>query len=448
MRLRLRRWWASRPLRWRITLAVGAVALVTLLLLSRLGAGLLTGALIGAADDELRQQADAAVVQLVAGEAPSQLRAPGLRVVDTAGDPVDGGAALPLDAGQVRQLAAGQPLIVGEFRELRRVLAEPAVAPTGTTRLVVVTGDVVGGATLIARAAAAFVLAAVLVAVVVAAAAWAATRAALRPVDRMRVAAARLPPGERLPVPVARDEVRALAEEINLLLARRDEAVARLERFTGDAAHELRSPVASIRVQAEVAVAHPDPDRADETLRAVADEAARLTTLLADLLALARADAGQRVAARPVDLVAAVREAVGRTGDGPAMQVVAPTPVTVAATPSEVGLVLDNLLGNAGRYARSLVRVAVLPAGRWVRLVVEDDGPGIPAADRERVFDRFTRLDPEAGAGAGLGLALVAALVRGRGGTVVAGTTSGGGARLEVRWRAAGPGPDGRPTSS
>ncbi|OJY43581.1 HAMP domain-containing sensor histidine kinase [Pseudonocardia sp. 73-21] len=435
--MRFRRWWAARPLRWRITFAVGAVALVTLLLLSRLGAGLLTGALLGAADDELRQQADAAVTQLVAGDAPRNVRAPGLRVVDTAGDPVDGGPALPLDVGQVRQLAAGQPLIVGSFRELRRVLAEPAVAKDGSTRLVVVTGDLVGGATLIARAAAAFVLAAVLVAVVVAAAAWAATRAALRPVDRMRTAAARLPPGERLPVPVARDEVRALAEEINLLLARRDEAVSRLERFTGDAAHELRSPVAAIRAQAEVAVAHPDPELTDETLRSVAEEAARLTTLLSDLLALARADAGQRVAARPVDLVDAVRAAVGRVVGGPATEVVAPGPASVAATPTEVALVLDNLVGNARRHARSLVRVVVLPAGRWVRLVVEDDGPGIPPGDRLRVFDRFTRLDPEGGGGAGLGLALVAALVQGRGGTVAAGATAAGGARLEVRWPAA-----------
>ena len=248
-------------------------------------------------------------------------------------------------------------------------------------------------------------------------------------------------------MPRARDELRALAEEINLLLARRDDAVARLERFTGDAAHELRSPVAAIRAQAEVAVAHPDPELAEETLRAVAVEAQRLTDLLNDLLALARADAGQRPPAEPVDLVAAARAAIDRAAGHPPT---APTgrfsarradPGRVAASPAEVALVLDNLIGNACRHARSVVTIGVLPAGRWVRLVVEDDGPGIPEADRERVFDRFVRLSPEAGGGAGLGLALVAALVRGRGGSVTAGGGSGGnvtrgGAHLEVRWPA------------
>ena len=281
--------------------------------------------------------------------------------------------------------------------------------------------------TILANAAGGFLVGALLAAAIVALAAWAATRAALRPVDRLRAAAAGLPQGERLPVPPADDELRALAEEINLLLARRDDAAARMERFTGDAAHELRSPVASIRAQAEVAVAHPDPELAGETLQAIADEAARITTMLSALLALTRADSGQRMPAQPVDLVAAARSAIDRAGiattsDGPALTLAAPTPAAVAATPSEVGLVLDNLIGNASRHAATVVRVGVLPAGRWVRLVVEDDGEGIPVADRRRIFDRFVRLSPEVGGGgAGLGLALVAALVHGRGGTVSAG---------------------------
>ncbi|GAA2561341.1 sensor histidine kinase [Pseudonocardia hydrocarbonoxydans] len=436
----MRRWWAGRGLRFRITVVVGGVALVALLALSRLGVGLLYSTLLAAADEELRADAAAVVTRLEAGEPPAVLQAPTVRVVDTAGNPVDGGAALPLDPSEIRVLAAGKGVVAGDFDALRRYLAVPAVLPDGSTRLVVAVGDIVGGAVLLARAAGAFVLGALLVAGVVVVASWVATRAALRPVERLRVAASALPAGQRLPVPQARDELRALAEEMNSLLARRDDAVARLQAFTGDAAHELRSPVAAIRAQAEVAVAHPDPDLADETLRAVAVEAQRLSVLLSDLLALARADAGRRPDPRPVDLVAAARAAIDRAGAAPpALDLVAPAPAYAAAGPAEVDLVLDNLLANARRHARSVVRVGVLPAGRWVRLVVEDDGPGIPPADRERVFDRFVRLDPEAGGGAGLGLALVSALVRGRGGQVAAGEAAGGGARLEARWPTATP---------
>ncbi len=434
---RLRAWWAARALPTRVMLVVGGVALVTLLVLSRLGVGLLTVTLLGAADVELRAEATAAAAQLSSGTGPADVASPTLRVVDTAGAPVDGGPALPLDGQGVRTLAAGEGVVAGRFDELRRYLAVPAVLPDGSTRLVVAVGDIVGGAVLLARAAGAFVLAAFVVAAIVAAAGWLGTRAVLRPVERMRAAAGALPPGERLPVPPAHDELRALAEEINRLLARRDDAVARLQAFAGDAAHELRSPVAAIRAQAEVAVAHPDPALAEETLRSVAEEAERLTDLLSSLLALARADAGRRPDPRPVDLVAAARAAVDRAAGDPPVQLLAPAPAHAAAGPAEVDLVLDNLLANARRHARSVVRVGVLPVGRWVRLVVEDDGPGIPPADRDRVFDRFVRLDPQADGGAGLGLALVAALVRGRGGTVVAGTSSAGGARLEARWPAA-----------
>ncbi len=456
----VREWWARRPLRVRITATVGVVALVSLLALNQLAAGMVMWALLDTADQELRDVAARAVPQLAAGATA----VPGVRVVDSAGDPVDGGPPLPLDEVQVRALAAGHGVTVAavpppgaspsdgpssgtspsDAGHQRRWLAVPAVARDGTPRMAVASTDLAGGAALVERVSGMAVFGVLLAAAVVAAAAWVATRAALRPMDRLRAAAAVLPPGDRLPVPAARDEVRALAGELNGLLARRDEAVARLERFTGDAAHELRSPVAAIRTQAEVAVAHPDPALADETLRAVAEEAARLSALLADLLALARADAGQRPPSAPVDVVAAARVAIARAGpdgDGPVVQLIAPTPAQAAASPREVGQVLDNLLANALRYAATVVRVGVLPAGRTVRLVVEDDGPGIPPADRERVFDRFRRLEPDvegrasgATGGAGLGLALVAALVTGRGGTVTAGEARGGGARLEVRW--------------
>ena len=445
-RHRLRGWWARRGLRTRITLTVAVVAVLVLLALAQLWVGLLLSAVVVSGDGELRDRATTAGLAVTAG-APPPL---GVRVVDLAGAPADGRGPLPLDAAQVRTLAAGEPVTAGygpaahdEPGGPTRWVAVPATLPDGSRRLVLAVRDL-DGAVALQRGAAGWFLPAVLVAAAaLTAAAWVATRAALRPVDRLRAAAAGLDVGRRLPVPVAADELTALAVEINALLARRDEAVDRLRRFSDDAAHELRSPIASLRAQAEVAVAHPSPGSSEEdraAWRGVARDAERLSALVADLLALARAEGGTRGEAVPVDLADALGEALARAGDDAvATTVWVPVPVRAAATPAEVGLVLDNLLGNARRHARSVVHVSAVPAGRWVRLLVDDDGPGIPAADRERIFDRFTRLDATSGAsGAGLGLALVARLVEGRDGTVRAGRSPDGGARLAVRWPAAG----------
>src|SRR5699024_856322 len=114
-------------------------------------------------------------------------------------------------------------------------------------------------------------------------------RSALGPVTRMRRSLRKLPAGARLPLPEKTDELRALATEFNSLLARQERAAEQMRRFTDDAAHELRSPVTSIRVQAEVAVANPDPELATETLADILAEAERLSSLLDGLLALARA---------------------------------------------------------------------------------------------------------------------------------------------------------------
>jgi signal transduction histidine kinase len=441
---------------------VALVAVVVLLALARLWVGLLLSAVVTSGDGELRDRAATAGAAVSTG-APAP---PGVRVVDLAGAPADGRGPLPLDAGAVHALAAGEPVTTGgpggprahdELGGPTRWVAVAVTLPDGSRRLVLAERDLSGAVVLLRGAAGWFLPAVLVAAAALTGAAWVATRAALRPVDRLRAAAAGLDVGQRLPVPAAADELTALAVEINALLGRRDEAVDRLRRFSDDAAHELRSPIASLRAQAEVAVAHPSPGSSEEdraAWRGVARDAERLSTLVADLLALARAEGGTRGEPVPVDLADALGEALARAGEdsaaenGPgedstgqdtvATTVWVPVPVRAAATPAEVGLVLDNLLGNARRHARSVVHVSAVPAGRWVRLLVDDDGPGIPVADRERVFDRFTRLDATSGAsGAGLGLALVARLVEGRGGSVRAGRSPDGGARLTVRWPAA-----------
>ncbi len=430
-------WWARRSLRTRITLVVGLVAVVALLAVGRVAGGLLFSALVESGDQTLTERAAAATGAVAGGTSVP----PGVRVVDLAGSPVDGRGPRPVDVDALSRLAAGQPVtVVDGPLGPQRWVAVPVPAPDGSPRLVLASRDLVGAASLFADAARWLAVAALLGAVGVGVAAWVATRVALRPVDRMRVAAAAVALGERLPVPPSRDELAALAVEINALLARRDDAVGRLERFTSEAAHELRSPIAALRAQADVAVAHPEQASGqastDETWRSVAREAERLSDLVGDLLALARADSGERMPARPVDLVDAVGEALARLPEEPlvAMTLWAPMPVTVAATPAEVAIVLDNVLANARRHAATVVHVSVVPAGRWVRLLVDDDGPGIAPGDRDRVFDRFTRLAPEAGEGSGLGLALVARLVAGRGGTTRATTSPDGGTRLVVRW--------------
>jgi len=426
----------------RITVPAAVVTFAVLLGVA-IAAGHGLGPLrIRTVDTELGQLLGPAAASVAAGREPAPVPGVTLRVLDTSGAPADGQAPeTALGPGQIRTLKAGEPVSTGDPAS-QRWRASVVTTPDGSLRLVVAGTGLVGQETVVRTGSHWLLWAASLGAAGAALATWLLVRLALRPVGRMRRSVRALPPGQRLPLPEANDELRALAAEFNALLARQEEASRRLRRFTGDAAHELRSPVASIRVQAEVAVANPDPELAQETLADILAEAERLSALLDGLLTLARSDAGELPPAEPVELVTEARAAVARLpADVPPARVTGVVGQAWAhAAPAEVELVLNNLLRNACRYARSRVTVSVLAGHTTVRVVVDDDGPGIPPEHRERVFDRFYRVADDrarSSGGTGLGLAMVAEAVRRRGGRVTVGESPEGGARFQVTWRRA-----------
>jgi signal transduction histidine kinase len=274
---------------------------------------------------------------------------------------------------------------------------------------------------------------------------WRALGAALRPVDALRAGAEEITGGSRagrLPVPDSKDEVHRLAVTLNDMLHRLDAARARQRAFVADAAHELRSPLTNMRTELEVAQRLPDdtdwPALSDDLLADVQ----RLSRLVDDLLLLARSDEGVRATGRGVeslDLAELVAQSAERFPDITVVDPGEPLPFT--GEPDALARVVANLLDNAVRHRGSTVTVATTRQNGHLLLTVADDGPGIPAADRDRVFHRFTRLDDararDAG-GSGLGLAIVRELVRRHGGTVTL-ADAGPGLRVEVRLPAGNP---------
>jgi signal transduction histidine kinase len=269
---------------------------------------------------------------------------------------------------------------------------------------------------------------------------WRVLGAALDPVDALRVGAEDITGGTRagrLPVPESRDEIHRLAVTLNGMLHRLDAARARQRAFVADAAHELRSPLTNMRTELEVAQRLPDSTDWSSLSADLLTDVDRLSRLVDDLLLLARADdATTRATAgriEDVELGELLGDLAARYPDVGYLPPREPLPLR--AEPDVLGRVVANLLDNAVRHARSEVQLSAGADGAYQRITVTDDGPGIPAADRERVFDRFTRLDDararDAG-GSGLGLAIVRELVRRHGGTVTLGDAEPG-LRVDVR---------------
>jgi len=250
----------------------------------------------------------------------------------------------------------------------------------------------------------------------------------------------------RVPDPPADDEIGRLARTMNRMLERLERAQTRQRRLVSDASHELRSPVAAIRQQAEVALAHPDRTSTTELAGTVLAEDLRLQRLAEDLLLLTRADEhtlGLR--RRPVDLDDLVFDEARRLRGVSGLRVDTSAVSAGRVDGDAAGLrrVLRNLGDNAARHAGTQVAFSVSERDGVVRLLVDDDGPGIPEADRERVFERFVRLDDARArddGGSGLGLAIVTELVSAHDGTVTITHSPASGTRVEVALpRPAGP---------
>jgi len=264
---------------------------------------------------------------------------------------------------------------------------------------------------------------------------WLATDRALRPVERMRAMAAQISGSDldrRLPVPPSGDHLTRLAETLNSTLDRLADSARRQRRFVADDAHELRSPIGSLRVILDTATS-PEQALADAAI-----EVRRLHRLTDDLLLLSTLDSGAPVEAEEVDLADLAAGNVadrGRLGP-PRFQLDVRRPATVRGHRGQLDRLLTNLLDNAERHARMLVTVVVAADGDWVRLEVADDGPGVPPEDRERVFDRFIRLDTARDrdhGGTGLGLAIARDTCVRHGGSLTVGTSDAGGALFVAR---------------
>lgn len=446
-----------RPVTVRARATAGAVLVVAaaLALASFALLGLLEANLLRTAERDAEQQA-VTVARLAAAGDLDAMRPPlhGIEFVQVVGARGRVLRASPNLLGQL-PLAPGEPRRPGkEFHTWRigplggahrqRVVQVTTETPQGLVTVFVGTSlrDVDAADD---TAAAALAVGGPLLLLTVGLVTWRVTGRALGPVEAIRAEVAAIGDRElhrRVPVPPTHDEVARLAQTMNSTLDRLESAGLRQRRFIADASHELRSPITVVRTQLEVALAVRDPELWPELIGGALQDVERLQQLCADLLLLARIDAAQPVKPVRLDLGAVVREAVGtRLGDRVPVRTELEPGVEVEGSELWLSRVVTNLVDNAQRFAEERVEVVLRSTAgpradvRTAVLEVVDDGPGIPAGDRERVFERFTRLDDARSrdhGGAGLGLAIARDLTAHHGGTLTA-EDAPRGARLVVR---------------
>ncbi|RZJ12285.1 MAG: HAMP domain-containing protein [Rubrivivax sp.] len=245
---------------------------------------------------------------------------------------------------------------------------------------------------------------------------------------------------EALPTTGLPGEVAPLVNAFNGLLSRLSEAFAAQRSFVADAAHELRSPLTALKLQLGLLRDAAPGEQQDESIARLRGGIDRAVHLVEQLLALARAEPGAEKAALPLDLADLALQAVADVQPladkaGVALTLTAPDPLPVTGDPQALRGALRNLIDNAVKYGARTVQVSALRGPRGAPLLrVDDDGSGIPPADRERVFDRFQRGEDASVEGSGLGLAIVRAAARQQGATVSLSDAPLGGLRAELAW--------------
>jgi signal transduction histidine kinase len=262
--------------------------------------------------------------------------------------------------------------------------------------------------------------------VLVGATMWRLVGSTLDPVEAIREQVAEISAtelGRRVPEPDTADEIQRLAQTMNSMLGRLDEATSRQRSFVADAAHELRSPLASMRAELDVAAAHPEAADWRALVARLSTSSRRMGRLVEDLLVLATAEESGARRNNEVDLddvVLGQLEAL-RTTTALRLDVDGLAPARVWGDRDQLERVVANLLDNAEHYATTTIAVELRHDDGEAELVVADDGPGIPPEHRRRIFDRFTRVDAardRRAGGAGLGLAIARRIIERHGGSI------------------------------
>lgn len=361
-----------------------------------------------------------------------------------------------LKVGRARLLSPGEALQATKRQQLIdrrtlsfgtvRVIGIPAFAPDGSVRAVAVADRLSLRDDELSDVRSLLLIAGPLALILVSIAGYELTRAALRPVERMREHAERITErqlAERLPGSGAADEIGALSRTLNAMLDRLEAAVASERRLVSDAAHELRTPLTTLRAELDLALmGERDPEELRAAVKSASEEARRMSRLADDLLVLARADQGRlplnRQPVGPGELLkaAAARARAGARMSGREIVVAEPAPdgLLVRADPDRIAQTLDNLTTNALRYGTGTITLSARQDNGLVELHVTDEGPGFPEELIGHPFERFAR-GSEARArepGSGLGLALVEVVATAHGGYARARNLPDGGADVWI----------------